>query len=100
MWANVYNSGTAALTVDNTSFFLVDFYLEFADKLGRSFVGYSTDIIKVKRDKEGNVTSAKLTTLGGEVTNGTTDGESVLLGGQVRKGVSIAEEKLPFDPNP
>ena len=57
--------------------------------------GTATLRIHVKRDKAGNVTSAKLTTLGGEVTNGGTS-DGFLFSNLVLSGKSVPEEKVPF----
>jgi hypothetical protein len=58
----------------------------------------ATLVLHVKRDKNGVVTSAKLSTLGGEVYAGIVDG-FFSYGGVKLTGKSVAVDKLPFTPS-
>jgi len=58
----------------------------------------ATLLLHVKRDKNGTVTGATLSTLGGEVYFGVVDG-LFSYGGVKLTGKSIAVDKLPFTPS-
>ena len=98
VWEVVDSSSVTLETVDGINYFLTDFDLASVNVAGQAIDGYCTDLIKVKRDKEGNIKSASYKTLGGEALDGTTNGDDSLRGGQTRSGKMVPVEKLPFTP--
>ena len=76
----------------------VDLPLSFTLADGRFIDGRGTFRLDLKLNKQGFLKRCKLTTLGAETLDGSTNGTNVLAGGLTLKGRTISENKLPFEP--
>lgn len=76
----------------------VDLPLTFTLEDGHFLDGRGVFRIKLKLNKQGELKRAKLTTLGAEVTDGSTNGTDILAGGLILKGHEVSANKLPFEP--
>ena len=90
------STGTETIeTSDGRVYFTADMGLTVVFADGPTVDAYVTCALTVKRDKTGAVKSATITSLGGEVYDGTF-GDSTVRGGLRIKGKSVKPEQLPF----
>lgn len=93
----ITDSGTNDLeTADPTVFYLGDFGLDVEGLDGVAINCYQTIAIRAKLDAKGALKSATLKSLGGEVYDGSTNGDDALRGGITTTGKTVDEDDLPF----
>lgn len=100
-WHLAGGTDVALESCDGLAYFLsdVEVVIPFDDG---EFAAYVTALLKVKRDKQGEITSARFTTLGGELYDGVLhdiEGDRCLRGSLKISGNSVPVSKLPFFPD-
>jgi len=84
-------------TADPTVFYLPSILFSIHGQDGAIYATHQTIVIKAKLDDENALKSATLKSLGGQVFEGTTDGDDAVRGGVVTTGKTVAVEDLPFE---
>lgn len=99
-WGYAGGTDVALESCDGLCYFVSDEQVVVPIEDGE-FSAYVTGLLKVKRDKQGAIASARFTTLGAEVWGGVLHddaGDRGLRGGLKMSGNSVPKEKLPFSP--
>lgn len=100
-WFHAGSTDFELESCDGLSWFISDLEVVIPFEDGE-FAAYVTALLKVKRDKQGTITSARFTTLGGELYDGVlhdeVEGDRCLRGGLKISGNTVPPEKLPFSP--
>ena len=97
-WDLTYSETEAIESTNGKVFFISDLYLDVVAENGIAIETYMTVMLRVKRDKNGDVASATFSTLGAEVYDGSTPQGEVVRGGLSATGKTVPESRLPFAP--